>query len=131
MGDVNWLAVSVAAIATFVIGGLWYSPLLFYKKWAALVGMTPEKQGKGHPALTYGVSFILSFAAAFVFSLFLGANPEPGFAVGAGISAGLFWVAGSFGINYLFEQKPLSLFLINGGYHTLQFTAYGLVFGLM
>ena len=47
-----------------------------------------------------------------------------------GFSAGLFWVAASFGINYLFERKPLSLFLVNGGYHTLQFTLYGLILGL-
>ena len=39
-------------------------------------------------------------------------------------------VASSFGINYLFERRSLRLFLINGGYHTLQFTLYGLVLGL-
>ncbi len=36
-------------------------------------------------------------------------------------------MAASLGINYLFERKPLKLFLINGGYFTLQFTLYGLV----
>jgi hypothetical protein len=51
-------------------------------------------------------------------------------ALGAGFSAGLCWVAASFGINYLFEQKTLTLFLVNGGYHTVQFTLYGLVLGL-
>ncbi|NJO13074.1 MAG: DUF1761 domain-containing protein [Gammaproteobacteria bacterium] len=48
----------------------------------------------------------------------------------AGLSAGLCWVAGSFGINYLFEQRSLRLFLINGGYHTVQYTLIGLVLGL-
>jgi hypothetical protein len=47
-----------------------------------------------------------------------------------GFCAGLTWVAASFGINYLFERRPLSLFLVNGGYHTLQFTLYGLILGL-
>jgi hypothetical protein len=46
------------------------------------------------------------------------------FGLGAGVSAGLCWVAASFGINYLFERRPLGLWLINGGYHTLQFTLY-------
>ena len=50
--------------------------------------------------------------------------------VGAGFAAGLFWVTTSFGINYLFERKPLRLFLINGGYHTLQFTLIGAILGL-
>jgi hypothetical protein len=39
-------------------------------------------------------------------------------------------VAASFGINYLFEQKSFTLFLVNGGYHTVQFTLYGLILGL-
>ena len=43
----------------------------------------------------------------------------------------LCWVAASYGINYLFERRPLRLWLINGGYHVLQFTAFGLILGLM
>jgi len=31
----------------------------------------------------------------------------------------------------LFERKLFELLLINGGYHTLQFTIYGAVLGLM
>jgi hypothetical protein len=38
-------------------------------------------------------------------------------------------VSASFGINYLFERKSLTLFLINGGYHALQFTLIGLILG--
>ena len=29
---INWLAVFVAAIVIFVLGGLWYSPVLFAKR---------------------------------------------------------------------------------------------------
>ena len=57
------------------------------------------------------------------------AKPALGFAVGAGFAAGLFWVATSFGINYLFERRNARLWLINGGYHTVQFTVIGLVLG--
>ena len=46
-----------------------------------------------------------------------------------GFTAGLCWVSACFAINYLFERKQLSLFLINGGYHTLQFTLIGLILG--
>ena len=46
-----------------------------------------------------------------------------------GLCAGLCWVAASYGISYLFEMRPLSLWLINGGYHTLQFTLIGLILG--
>lgn len=60
----------------------------------------------------------------------LGGNPALGFATGAGFAAGLCWVALSFGINYLFAGHSLKLWLIDGGYHTLQFTLIGLILGL-
>src|SRR5437870_13467773 len=41
MVHVNYLAVLVAAVAVFVLGWLWYSPLLFYKPWRRLRGMDP------------------------------------------------------------------------------------------
>jgi len=62
--------------------------------------------------------------------MFLGPNPSLALGLGAGFSAGLCWVAGSFGINYLFEGKNLRLSLINGGYHTVQYTLYGLILAL-
>ena len=33
--DVNWIAVIVGAVAAFLVGWLWYSPMLFGKTWAA------------------------------------------------------------------------------------------------
>ena len=82
------------------------------------------------PARIFGGAFVLSLIAAAVFALFLGPKPALGFALGAGATAGLCWVAASFGINYLFAGRSLKLWLIDGGYHTLQFTLYGLILGL-
>lgn len=130
MQDINLLAVIAAGVSAFLLGGLWYAPFLFGKAWMTETGITEEKAAAANPARVFGVSLILSLAAAYVFAMFLGPAPAPGFAVGAGFSAGLFWVAASFGINYLFEQKTFKLWLINGGFHTVQFTLYGLVLGL-
>jgi hypothetical protein len=41
MPHVNYLAVFVAAIAVFVLGWLWYSPLLFFKPWMRARGLDP------------------------------------------------------------------------------------------
>jgi len=41
MVHVNYLAVIVAAIVVFVLGWLWYSPLLFYKPWMRARGLDP------------------------------------------------------------------------------------------
>lgn len=131
MPEVNYLAVFLAALSGFVIGGLWYSPLLFAKVWASEVGLTEAQLNSVNPAKTYGLAFVLCFLASYIFAFFLG--PDAGLNNGLiyGFSAGLFWVAGSFGVNYLFEQKSLKLWLINGGYHTIQFTLIGLILGLM
>ena len=130
MNGINLMAVVAAAASAFMLGGLWYSPALFAKAWMREAGLTQAQARSGNPALIFGGAFVLSLIAALVFALFLGPAPSLGLALGAGSSAGLCWVAASLGINYLFERKSFRLLLINGGYHTLQFTLYGLVLGL-
>jgi len=127
--QINLWAVLAAGVASLFLGGLWYSPALFGNAWMRASGITEEKARAANMGAVMGSSFVLSLIGAAVFALFLGPQPELGFAIGAGFSAGLCWVAGSFGINYLFEQRPLRLFFINGGYHTLQYTLIGVILG--
>jgi Protein of unknown function (DUF1761) len=129
MGQINYLAVIAAAVSAFLLGGLWYSAL-FGKAWMAASGVTEERAAQANQAKVFGVAFIWSLLGAYVFAMFLGPAPAFGFATAAGFAAGLFWVAGSFAINYQFEQRPARLLLINGGYHTLQYTLYGAILGL-
>ena len=130
MPEVNYLAIVAAAIVSFVIGGLWYSPALFGKAWQREVGLSDEQLARGNMVRIFGIALVLSLIAAFVFALFLGPRPSMPLGLGAGFSAGLCWVASSFGINYLFARRSLKLFLIDGGYHTLQFTLIGVVLAL-
>lgn len=130
MVEMNYFAVIAAAVAAFVLGGLWYAPFLFGKAWMQASGVTEETAKQANMAKVFGISFIWSLLGAFVFAMFLGPRPEFGFATAAGFAAGLFWVAGSFAINYQFERRPLKLLLINGGYHTAQYTLYGAILGL-
>lgn len=129
--EISWLAVVAAGVSSLVLGGIWYSPMLFANKWMALAGLSEEQLKSGSMPLTFGGAFLLSLIAALVFSMFLGPKPGLSFALGAGFSAGLCWVTAGLGINYLFERKPLGLFLINGGYFTLQFTLIGLILSLL
>jgi uncharacterized membrane protein len=127
----EWLPSLIAALSAFALGGLWYSPALFGRVWQREVGLTDEQLAGANKARIFGISFILCLVAAIAFSMVI--TPEASFfmAFHSGVGIGLFWVATSFGINYLFELKSLKLWLINAGYHTLQFTLYGLIFGLM
>jgi hypothetical protein len=129
--EFNWIAIFVAGASAMVLGAVWYATPVFGKKWMTLAGLTEEQLRSGNMPKIMGGAFALSLVAAFVFSMFLGPKPELMFALGAGSSAGACWVAAGLGINYLFERKPLALFLINGGYFTLQFTLYGLILSLL
>ena len=130
MPEFNLWAVLAAALSGFVLGGLWYSPMLFGKAWQRETGLSDEALARGNMALIFGTTFVLCVVASLVFAMFLGPNPSLALGVGAGASAGLCWVGASFGINYLFERRSLTLFLINAGYHTLQFTLIGLILAL-
>lgn len=131
MPSVNLVAVLLCAVSSLLLGGLWYSPLLFAKAWQRLAGLSDEQAKSGNMALIFGGAFVLSLVAAYVFAMFLGRAMPPAGAVGAGFSAGLCWVGAAFGINYLFERRPFGLWAINAGYHTLQFTLFGLILGAM
>jgi len=131
MPSVNLIAVLLCAVSSLVLGGIWYSPMLFAKPWQRAAGLSDEQAKSGNMALIFGGAFVLSLIAAYVFAMFLGRNFGLGPAIGAGASAGLCWVGAAYGISYLFERRPLRLWLINGGYHTLQFTLFGLILGWM
>ena len=130
MPEVNYLAIIAAAVAAFVLGGLWYSPALFGKAWQREVGLSDEELKRGNMARIFGTALVLSLIASFVFALFLGPRPSMPLGIGAGFAAGLCWVASSFGMNYLFARRSMRLFLIDGGFHTLQFTLIGTVIAL-
>jgi hypothetical protein len=127
MPEYNIWAVLTAAASGFVLGGLWYSPLMFAKAWQREAGISDEQMKNANMGLVFGLAFVLCLVASFVFAMFLGPRPPIALGLGAGFSAGLCWVGASFGINYLFERRSLKLFLINAGYHTLQFTLIGLI----
>lgn len=124
---VNYWAVLVAAVSSFMLGGLWYSPALFGKVWNAENGGVGQT---GHPAKVFGVSFVFSLVAALAFAVLLGPEPELNRALWLGALVGFGCVAASFGINYQFAQRSAKLWLIDGGYHTVQFLIFGLILGL-
>lgn len=131
MPEVNYLAVGLAALSAFLLGGLWYSPVMFANKWAALAGASEEKLKSGSMAMIFGGAFVLNLIAAWVLAVALLGVPNMTYGAGIGLIVGLSWVATSFGVSYLFERRPLALWLINAGYFTLQFTAMGAILGAM
>lgn len=127
--DINIWAVLIAAISSFFLGGLWYSPLLFLKPWNAAMNRSDADE-QPHPARVFGLSFAFALLSAYLFASLLGPAPDLRYSVHMGLIVGFGFVAASFGINYQFANRPLSALLIDGGYHTGQFALYGVVLGL-
>lgn len=125
---INWLAVAIAAVSAFIIGGLWYS-LLFAKPWQRAAGVSDEQLQRGAARIFAG-SLLLSIVMALSLAAFIGAGGL-GFGVFACLAAGLTFVAAALGINYLFERRSLALFAINAGYNVVAFTAMGAIIGAM
>ena len=130
MSQVNVLAVFVAALSSFMLGGLWYSDALLGRVWRREAGDAREKAGSGHPAQVFGLSFLHALVAAFAYAWIVPAPAGAAAALGQGLLVGAGLVATSFGINYQFAGRSARLWLVDGGYHTAQFALYGLVLGL-
>ncbi len=127
--EINYIAAFVAAVSSFVLGGVWYSPAVFLKPWNRAMGRD-ENSSQGHPAKVFGLSFAFALIAALAFAHILGPQPDLRVALHTALIVGICFVAASFGINYQFANRPASALLIDGGYHTGQFALYGLILGL-
>lgn len=126
--NINWLAVLLAALAGFIVGGLWYS-VLFAKVWQREAGVTDEQLKHGTVRVFAG-SFLLAAVMAVVLAAFIG-DGGAGFGALAGLATGAAWVAAALGVNYLFERRSLTLFAINASYNIVTFTAMGAIIGAM
>ena len=129
MPQVNILAVLVAALSSFLLGGLWYSRALFGDVWNRTAGANPKGE-QGHPARVFGVSFLFALVAALVYAWLMPPAVDVPHAAVQGLLVGAGMVAASFGINYQFANRGSTLWLIDGGYYTVQFLIYGLILGL-
>jgi len=130
MGPINYFAVLAAAVSTFVLGGLWYSPLLFGKAWMRANNFSDADVQTFSKARMFGWSIIFSLVMALNLAMFLAApDTNASWGATAGALAGLGWVAMSIAIIGLFENKSWGYIAINGGYVTVAFTIMGLIIG--
>lgn len=130
MPHINWLAVLAAAVSTFVIGGLWYSPFLFGRAWMRVNNLDEAELAKSNMVKIFGLSFFFALIMAVNLAAFL-AEPKTTAAWGAtaGFLAGFGWVTLAIATIALFERRSWKYTLINGGYMTVSFVIMGLILG--
>ena len=127
--NINWLAVLVAAVAYFLVGGLWYS-LLFKKAWikASGVNMNDPNAKKGVGGIFF-TSFILMIIACIGLAFFITRINNWGWMTGLkiGLIAGVCFCATAVSNSYLYEKRPMSLHLINGFYNIFGCVIAGII----
>ena len=133
---INYLAVLVAGIVIFVLGGLWYSPVLFAKRWIALQGRTEEQMraeaAAANMPLMYVSAFICGFVTAWVMAHIL-AHVASSLTLTAGHGAligFMCWLGFAATTSYataLFSGKPKQLWLIDTSYNLVSFVLAGMI----
>lgn len=128
LASMNWWAVLAATVVYFMLGALWYSPLLFARKWMSLRELTDDDIGDPNPMI-FLWAFLLQFIAVSTLGVLwqamgdvsLGQGAWMGFGVGAGI---LFCLTGN---SALFSETKLPLHVIDNGYHVVALSLAGLI----
>src|SRR5579864_7685435 len=133
---VNLWAVLVSALATMVVGFLWYSPALFANPWMKLMGYDPNDKAKiaemqKSAGAMYSLSFIASLLAAAVLSKIVTISTinSPMYGIKIGIAIWLGFVTTVQLTGALFSKQPAKLYAINTGYQLVCFLAMGAILG--
>ena len=125
----NWIAVLVAGISSFVLGGVWYSPALFGKAWMKENNFSVEEVRSGNKAKIFGWSLVLSLIMSANLAMYLN---TPGITFQLGLLYGLLagvWIFCGVAIVGLFEMKTGRYILINGGYCFIALGLMGAIIG--
>jgi hypothetical protein len=127
---INYAAVVVSALVYWMLGGLWYSPLLFGNKFIEIMRWSPEQVAlieaegaSGQVALAFIGSLITAYVLAHIVRYTSGENALDGAKTGLWLWLG--FIAMSNLNTVFFEYRPLSLYLINVSYHLVAFLSMG------
>lgn len=128
---INYLAVVVAAVVAFIIGGLWYSPLLFAKLWVKAHGYTDEQVKEMQKSATkaYAITLVCDFLIALAIAVLagyihlelcvkglkLGLLVWAGFAMPLGLTANMF------------SGKRITVFYIDTAYQLVYLVIMGAI----
>lgn len=134
--DVNYLAVVLAALSTFLVGLIWYSKPLFGTSWADMVHLSEAQQKKGMPkamAFSLVAALITAYVVAHVAFL---SNTYFGNSFMQDSLSSAFWLwLGISAANTVrqdsFEQRRKKLTFINMGNQLATLLAMGAIIGFL
>jgi hypothetical protein len=128
-GNVNWLAVVIAAIANMVIGFLWYSNWAFGKSWSSLQGGRMMGQAPGPIVLVVVAAIVQAITMAW-FAANTGTNSGSAGAL-LGLFVGLGFIAPAMFADVIFAGRPPRLHAITAGYQVVAAIVQGSIMGFL
>ena len=132
---IKYPAVIVATLVHYILGGLWYSPLLFGNKFLQVINWSPEKiaeVGNQSHGKEFAIAFVTSLVLVYILAHFVQYTKAT--TAMAGIQTA-FWLWLGFIVTtqaatVIFELRPLGLYLLNIGYQLVGCALAGAILAL-
>lgn len=126
-GDINYLAVLVAATSYFAVGALWFSPVMFARPWMEATGVGPDAGTNVVPlfAMTFVAWFLAALAMAFLARETGATSVRDGLVLGLVTGIGL--AATVLAVTQTFERRAALLQLINIGHNVVGLIAVAVI----
>ncbi|MGB3862872.1 MAG: DUF1761 domain-containing protein [Candidatus Aminicenantaceae bacterium] len=131
---VNYLAILVCGVVFMVLGALWYSPILFGKKWMVFMGKSEEEIKE--QSVGVWKAYLISAAGALIMAYVLAhvIYYVQADTVLKGLQTGL-WVWLGFVVTsnlggILFEGRPKGLYFLYNGYQLVSLLCMGVILSI-
>lgn len=130
--EINFIAVFVSAVIIFLLGGIWYSPVLFAKPWMSLINKSKDELKKDAKTSNYIIAFMQGIITAYILAIFISWAQASTLSSGAWIGFMCwFGFAGTTSlVHNSFAGRHLKLWMIDTGFTLVSFIAAGILLAL-
>lgn len=128
---INYLAVVVSAAIAFLLGGLWYSPLLFAKMWVNAHGYTEDRMREMQKGAVkaYSISVLCLILVSLAMAVLVGylhlIRTDQGLKLGLLVWGGFAFPLGL--MANMYSDKRITTFIIDTGYQLVYMLLIGTI----
>lgn len=133
LGKLNWWAIALATLSSFVVGYLWYDKRAFGTAWMKLVGLSQKQINSSQGAAnTFTSTAVASLLGAITLGYLMIALGISGFLDGLvfGATMGAVFRLGGHVIHNGFSKRPAALTAIDGGHDIIALAVAGALLGV-
>ena len=127
MSSCSCTNILVATFSAYILGGLWYSPVLFLNSWKKASGNPHIGEENGHSPWVFAFAFVMNLMSATALDHILPADATMEEAVRTALMVGIFFVFSAFGTTYSFSDKSMMLLLIDSLYHVAKILLFAVI----